>query len=414
VGIEENGMKCGTRIRRGGTLTLLAVALVVPRAVAQEPEPTTRTEAIEAAKKEKSAHLEPYKPNRAEYWVDKAEDILTTGINWHPFFENAYSGGGFTLGAGYLKHVGSYNLFDVRGSITFTGYKRIETQFLAPRVFNRRGVFSVIAGWREATQVGFYGIGTGNTSSDDRANYSFKQPWVGATLDVRPARRVLLFGAGVELSQWQTGTGSGSAPSIEEVYTPATLPGLGAKPTYVHSQGTVALDWRGPSAGYSRRGGYYAVTAHDYEDNDSHFGFNQVDYDALQHIPLLREAWVLSLHGHVETTSTKSGQVIPYFMLPALGGGSSLRGFSSWRFRDRNSMLLQAEWRVMVNRFVDTAIFYDAGKVVARQSDLDFDGLKKDYGLGFRFHGPVATPLRIDFAKSNEGLSIVFSSAAAF
>ena len=281
-------------------------------------------------------------------------------------------------------------------------------------MFNRRGVFSVIAGWREATQVGFYGIGTANTSSDDRANYSFKQPWVGATLDVRPTRRVLLFGAGVELSQWQTGTGSGSAPSIEEVYTPATLPGLGAKPTYVHSQGTVALDWRGPSAGYSRRGGYYAVTAHDYHDNDSRYGFNQVDYDALQHIPLLREAWVLSLHGHVETTSTKSGQEIPYFMLPALGGGSSLRGFASWRFRDRNSMLLQAEWRVMVNRFVDTAIFYDAGKVVARQSDLDFDGLKKDYGLGFRFHGPVATPLRIDFAKGNEGLSIVFSSSAAF
>jgi outer membrane translocation and assembly module TamA len=123
---------------------------------------------------------------------------------------------------------------------------------------------------------------------------------------------------------------------------------------------------------------------------------------------------VLSLHGHVETTSTKSNEVIPYFMLPALGGGSSLRGFASWRFRDNHSMLLQAEWRVMVNRFFDTAIFYDAGKVVSKRSDLDLDGLKKDYGLGFRFHGPVATPLRIDFAKSNEGLSIVFSSSAAF
>ena len=40
--------------------------------------------------------------------------------------------------------------------------------------------------------------------------------------------------------------------------------------------------------------------------------------------------------------------------------------------------------------------------------------MKKDYGLGFRLHGPLATPLRIEFAKSNEGLALVFSSKAAF
>ena len=75
-------------------------------------------------------------------------------------------------------------------------------------------------------------------------------------------------------------------------------------------------------------------------------------------------------------------------MLPALGGGSSLRGFTSWRFRDRHSLLLQAEWRVLVNSFFDTAIFYDAGKVTARRSDLDFKDLKTDFGIGFRMHGP--------------------------
>ena len=53
-------------------------------------------------------------------------------------------------------------------------------------------------------------------------------------------------------------------------------------------------------------------------------------------------------------------------MLPSVGGGSTLRGFTSRRFRDRNSLLLQAEWRIMVNRFIDTAVFYDAGKVAAR------------------------------------------------
>ena len=101
-------------------------------------------------------------------------------------------------------------------------------------------------------------------------------------------------------------------------------------------------------------------------------------------------------------------------MLPALGGGSSLRGFASWRFRDRHSLLLSADWRVLANHFLDIAVFYDAGKVVATTSELDLEGLKSDYGLGFRVHGPMSTPLRIDVAKSNEGLQLVFSAKAAF
>jgi outer membrane protein assembly factor BamA len=120
------------------------------------------------------------------------------------------------------------------------------------------------------------------------------------------------------------------------------------------------------------------------------------------------------LHGRVETTYIDENEQVPFFMLPALGGGSSLRGFASWRFRDRHSLLLQAEWRVLVNRFLDLGLFYDAGKVTARRGDLNLDGLKDNYGLGLRFHGPAATPLRIELAKSNEGLVIVFSSKASF
>ena len=66
------------------------------------------------------------------------------------------------------------------------------------------------------------------------------------------------------------------------------------------------------------------------------------------------------MRGLVETTWLKGDQEIPYFMLPSLGGGSNLRGYSSWRFRDRNSLLLQGEWRIMVNRYLDTVFFADA------------------------------------------------------
>ncbi len=400
-----------------GCLVIAAIAIgVAQSAGAQESATTDQTRAavITKLQTDKIPTLHPYEPNRAEQLIDRAEDMFINGtVHWHPFFQSAYAGGGFTLGGGYITHVSAYNTLDLRGSITFSGYKRIEAAFTAPRVLNRHGVLSVVGGWREATAVGFYGIGTANTSSNDRVDYGFRQPYLSANLDVYPRRRYLVVGGGLELSQWNQQSGSGTAPSIETVYTPSTLPGLGAKPTYLHSQGSLAFDSR-TSPGYTRRGGFYGISYHDFHDADSRFGFGQVDYDAIQHLPILRETWVLSLHGRVESTLDKSGEEIPFFMLPALGGGSTLRGFASWRFRDRHSLLMQAEWRVMANRFMDMALFYDAGKVASRTSDLDFDGLKSDYGLGFRLHGPIATPLRIELAKGNEGFVIVFSSKAPF
>jgi hypothetical protein len=215
------------------------------------------------------------------------------------------------------------------------------------------------------------------------------------------------------VAEWNTKQGQGSAPSVDTVYTPATLPGVDARITYLHSQATVGIDWR-PAADYARRGGFYGVTFHDFTDTDDVFGFKQVDYEVVQHFPILRETWAISVRGLWQTTGLKDGQEIPYFMLPSLGGGSNLRGYSSWRFRDRNSLLLQGEWRIMVNRYLDTAFFYDTGMVTTHTTDLDFSDLKHDFGFGARFHTPISTPLRIDLAKSPEGLAIVFSTSSAF
>ena len=49
-----------------------------------------------------------------------------------------------------------------------------------------------------------------------------------------------------------------------------------------------------------------------------------------------------------------------------------------------------------------------------RRSDLDLNGLKNDFGVGARFHGPFATPLRIEIAKSREAFALVFASGASF
>src|SRR5258705_6800690 len=142
---------------------------------AQEPEATTREAAIEQTQAEKVKVLHPYVPGKIEALLNRAEDILVNGVpRWHPYFESADYGGGFTLGAGYAHHVSPYNMLDVRGSYTLLGYKRFEAEFTAPRLFHRRGALSILGGWREATQAAFYGIGMG-TSLDNRTNFDFQQ-----------------------------------------------------------------------------------------------------------------------------------------------------------------------------------------------------------------------------------------------
>ena len=188
---------------------------------------------------------------------------------------------------------------------------------------------------------------------------------------------------------------------------------LDSDPAFLHTSVGGGFDTR-KAAGYARRGGAYTLAYDNWADRDQTYDFDRLTADAVQHIPILRENWVVSLHGMVVTTLGDQDQV-PFFLLPSLGSGSTLRAYPSWRFRDRHSMLMSGEWRWIPSRLaMDMALFYDAGKVTNRREDLDFDGLKTDFGVGVRFHGPTATPLRIDVAHGSEGLNIVFSGAAAF
>lgn len=392
--------------------TIVALCLASHDARAQATSPATRTDALTQEQAEKVKSLAPQEPEKFERLTGRVEAALTRGGNhWYPYFENSYSGGGFPFGAGYSWFVGPYKTVDVRGSITPSGYKLAETEFLNPRIFNRRGKLSVTGGWREATQVPFYGLG--DSQAESRVNYGFKQPYASGLLTLKPTRRFLVLRGGVEYTQWKLQQGEGSFPSVGNLFTSEDLAGIDAKVNYLHTQVGVGLDWR-QAEEYARRGGYYGIIVHNYDDHDDQFGFSEVQYEAIQHIPILREAWVLSFRGRVTTSSAKTNQRVPFFMTPSLGSGSTLRGYPTRRFRGEDTLLLQAEWRIMVNRFMDTAIFYDAGKAVQDEGDIDFDNLKSDVGFGFRFHGPFRTLLRTDVAKGSEGYRVVFSVGPVF
>jgi hypothetical protein len=395
------------------SMALVIGAATTARAQSSESQPETRQSTVENAAVEKAQSLHPYEVTTAEKVITRIERRFTNQtIRLHPYLQSAYRGGGFAPGLGYMFHTSAYSTLDVRGSYSIKSYKLAEAEFISPRLFDRRGELTVLGGWRDATEVPFHGFGM-NTSSGDRANYGFEQPFGSALLTIRPTRRLFMVRGGFEAARWDLKSGQGTAPSVGDAYTPASLPGLGTTTTFLHTQATVGFDSR-PSRGYARRGGFYGVTGHDYTDRDEALGFRQVDYEVIQHIPILRDTWVVSLHGLAKTTWDKGDETTPFYLMPSLGGGSTLRGFSSFRFTDSHSLLLQAEWRIIANRFFESAVFYDAGKVAARTSDLDLHHLKSDYGFGMRFHAPLATVLRVDVARSNEGTRLVFAASPSF
>ena len=313
---------------------LVSVALlcvVVPAADAQD----TRTGLIEAQQAAKAAQTTPPPPSKAEEVTEWIQDRLLTERprSIFPIVDSVYSGGGFTVGAGYRQAFGDNAQWTVRGLYSIKQYKLIEFGVLSTNRPTRRPVFGMTLGWRDMTRVGFYGLGMDSTRGD-RADFRYQQTYARATAQWHAARW-LRTSASVAYENFDEGEPTGDRPAIDEVYTPATAPGLGASPHFLRADLRVGFDTR-TSPLYSRVGTYLGGAMLNYIDPDHTYSFNRIDLEGVQHIPILRENWVLSLRARVQST-LDDDDLVPYFLLPSLGGGSSLRGYSSWRFRDRHS-----------------------------------------------------------------------------
>jgi hypothetical protein len=380
---------------------------------AEAPVQESRESRIEARQAKKSKESHPRQSNKAEKYIRQLEGaLLEDSAGLSPAIGSVYHGGGLALGANYRKYFGDNTFWNVRGLYSFKNYKLAEAKAESRDHLGKRLSFGTRLGWRDATQVGYYGLGP-QTQQEARANFRFQESSVDAHVLFKPVRWVPLK-ATVAYEHFNTTRGEGTAPSIETRYTPQSAPGLGADPTYLHSQLSAGIDWR-QAADYTRKGGLYRATFHDYQSrNGGIYSFQRLDGDLIQHVPLLRETWVLSMRGRVQTT-LNDNDLVPYFLLPALGSGSTLRAFATDRFRDRHSLLMNAEFRWIPNPFgFDMALFYDAGKVTSRRRDLNFKGLKSDVGIGARFHGPFSTPLRLELAVGNEGWKLVVAANAVF
>ena len=315
------GSITGRRRSRAALAAALAFATVgaTSAAWAQAPPPAadTRAASIAAAEAAKSLTVKPYEAGRGEVLIKKLEEAFLTGnLHWHPFFQNAYSGGGFTLGAGYARHVSSYNKIDVRGSYTPKGYNALEAEFMAPRLFDRRG-----------EPVGARAAGAAPPRWGSTASAPGTPPATIAstTASSSPTRRLTsssgrraaswCLAPGLELRALAHGTGR-AAPAIGRRGLHARHAARAGRPA--RSTSHAARERRASTGGLA---GLHAPrrllrrhVSRLHSEPDDRYGFRQTDYEAIQHVPLGATSGCCRSTAARTTTDLKDDQQIPYFM----------------------------------------------------------------------------------------------------
>jgi outer membrane translocation and assembly module TamA len=279
-------------------------------------------------------------------------------------------------------------------------------------LFNSRFFLNFRTIQRNYAEEDYFGIGP---SSDlaHRSNFRFDATDVGSTVGLYLSRglRFQIFGG---LLNSSIGPGQDKQlPSVEQVFRSEQAPGLQQEPDYRYGGAALDFDYRDDPVN-TTAGGYYRIGWTSFNDSKlSRFSFRQYATELRQYVPVFDSSRVLALRALSLLTDSNASNQIPFFMMGALGGAESLRGFADARFRDRNLLLLNAEYRWTVFTQMDAVLFADAGKVFSKINQIGLNNLETSYGFGARFKSPKGPLVRVEFAFSHEmrRVGIVFVPA---
>jgi hypothetical protein len=401
-------------------MQITLVGALKANALAQEASSSqvaTRAESLEKQQKEKAGRLRPEEPGRAEQAFNKwmgenpLQKILgeTTGLRLR--FGGLPSGSGFGLGPEYFRPdlakgqvlfrmaaVGSTKLWYLAD--TELQFPNLARRFLSAGILGRR---------IDANSVGYYGPGP-DSLKGNRSNYRREENSLGLFVGVRPTRRYLSLGLTTGYLWINVGPGQETQfISTEKLFPVSEAPGIDQQANYFRAGPYLEFDSRDKPKD-PHRGTHLLAKLDIFSDRKyGQYSFRQVEGSVEQYVPFLNQKRVFALRAKSVLSYPNSGQVVPFYMQPTLGGTSDLRGYRRFRFYDNNMFLANAEYRWEVFTLMDMALFADAGKVFHRDGDFDFNHLESDLGFGLRFKTRRAVVFRIDTAFSHEGFGLWFT-----
>ena len=414
-------------MRRVGIIWLTITAssgLLAQDAVGQgaTPAPQSRIAQWDSLREKKSESLrapERKGLEKALYEIREQHVLDRLAAGWrgfHPTFGGLTTGSGLALGTEWRHERLWSGVLDVRvaGRASFKAYQKYELQFAMTRLRNEHLFLDFTTTYRNYPQEDYFGLGP-ESRREDRSNFRLEDTSFLGTMGVRGWRKRLTLAARGGLVTINVGPGTDSRfASTEKVFTAASTPGLVRQPGYYQFGAFAHMDWR-DVAGNPRSGGRYLAEWTTFGDRRwSLFSFRRYDLEVQQYAPFFNSRRVIAFRAKTSLTDTSPGQVVPFYMMPTLGGSEDLRGYREFRFRDKNLMVYNLEYRWEVFSGLDMAVFGDAGKVFSRRTDFSVEDLEGAYGIGFRFNQAQSVFLRIDVAKSHEGIRFFFKFGHVF
>lgn len=410
-------------MKRCASLWVLAsVATVLPggATVARAQDPTTRTEQIELARRQKHATLWP---EREGPLVAKANELTDRGFiegfrsgeganGWQVMLNGTRPNQGQTFGVGYRRADLFHDALSARGTVraTIPGAVLVDFQANLNRVQRSDDTFvEVYTKYERSPRMEFYGLGR-DSSAADRTNYLLET----VSGEVRGGYRFSrYFNAGLAFTSGHVHTGSTSrdgVPSIETIFDATTAPGLFDAATFVSWGGFVGFDSRDLPSG-PKRGGFYGLSFDRYVDvTTGRYSHRRIDVEAQQFFPYFNDTRAVAVFVRSQLAYVgRNDGVVPFYLLPTLGGNFSLRGFGQYRFHDNNAFMASIEHRWYAFTGLEMAAFVDAGKTVAQKGQIDWTRLNYSGGIGFRVRVQDAIVMRFDIARSREGTRLILS-----
>jgi hypothetical protein len=276
----------------------------------------------------------------------------------------------------------------------------------------------------------FYGIGPG-TSRSNRGDYRLDEYAAGGIVGFRLSDLVAVGAHGSILDlRWGSGR-LGDIPAVEDAFEEAGVAGVGVDAQYVPigiwaeldtrrlprqrrygartSIGQPSLDGHalGTNQGYYLSAEFRPMLAVD----DISASFSQWEMEAQYFVPLRFSADGLAFRLHA-TGVIEVDEPVPFYLLPALGGSHSIRGFHPARFRDNNSYVVNLEYRRNLWLFLDGAAFMDFGQVFDQASDISLADTEFGYGAGLMVRLGRFILGRADLAHSRDGFQLYLRAGA--
>lgn len=246
-------------------------------------------------------------------------------------------------------------------------------------------------------KVNYYGIGSTSTVAD-RAFFTFAETITGVQADYPLKYGFHLLG---EVNgRWpQIGGRHGdSSPSIEQLYSEATAPGLTQQPGFLQLGEAVRYsnNFRGRAAL-----DYGVKFQQFFAPSDSQFSFRRLTIDLTNNLYVIKkftpkegastteQVATLQLRGLLVESMAPAGHVVPFYFQPTLGGGDlekqrTLASFADYRFRAPNALLLRAQYEQPLPKlsFLGLLFLADTGKVANTRGDIEFSHLRHSFATG--------------------------------